>query len=401
MKKIISLITGILISTTFISCNSTKVLEENTKNNKELNKYKITERNINIDYEDKFFAPLFYDEDGINGILKNRKLGNVNDDEISVPYLLKENGEFIKEENKYFSKEGLDFIKRNGRDSYRGIYSEGLHTRGHIFYYMDIEKNLKFKLEGYNEIYYKVIDEFQYRDSKDFQINDDYFIEEIYNMTENYESKGEKFILIIDIKNQTYYTSDIIKMNASMFYYDKKEESIMALDYLGKIKKVNLKDSKIYFEDYYEINISSLGIESLFDNKKTMFNRYIVNGDNLIFQIKGEDVFENVIYNIDTKNIKLMNKEVYIVSEIENSNFFVVGTSMLLDNKVYLAEINDDYEFDLIYKLSELENYDSFMVKANKDSNSIFFALESYNHGEGEESFLKDSKYFFLEIENN
>lgn len=400
MKKIISLITGVLLSGTLISCNSTKILEENTKSNKLLNKYSITERNINIKYEDKIFKPLFYDEDGVNGILKNTKLVDVNSDEISVPYILKEDGEFIKEENKYFSKEGMDFINRNGRDSYRGIYSEGLHTRGHIFYYTDIEKNIKFELDGYNEIYYKVIDKFKFRYSKDFQINDDYFITELYNMTDYYEYKGEKLILIIDIKNQTYYT-DIIKADPNMYYYDKKEEAIMAIDYQGKIQKVYLKDRKIYFEDFYKINISNLGIEGLFDNKKAMFNRYIVSGDNLIFEIRGEAVFENVIYNMNTKNIKLMNKEIYILSEIENSKFFVVNTSTVLDNKVYLAEIGDNYEFDLIYKLSELENYDNFMVKANKDSSSIFFALESYNYVEGEEPFLKDSKYLFLDIENN
>lgn len=47
-----------------------------------LNKYKITERNVNINYEDRVFEALFYDEDGVNRILDTRKNGTVNEDEI-------------------------------------------------------------------------------------------------------------------------------------------------------------------------------------------------------------------------------------------------------------------------------------------------------------------------------
>lgn len=403
MKKIISLITGVLISTTFISCNSTKVLEKNTKNNKELNKYKITERNINIDYEDKIFEPLFYDEDGVNGLLDTRKSGFLDENEIDVPYILKESGELIKEEKKYFAKEGRNFINRNGNPSYKGLYSEGLHTRGHTFYYMDLKKDISFKLDGYNDLYYDIMDLFEYKHSNYFQINDDYFIEEIYNMTEDYETKGEKFILIIDLKNQTYYTSDVIKMDPNVFYYDKKEDSLMALDSVGKIKKITLKDKEIYIEDFEQINISNLGINSLFDTKKPMFNRYIISEDNLIFYIG--DKYIDVIYNINTKELKYMKEGINITTQIEDTKFFVITTSMImgdeLGNKVYLAEINDNYEFDLIYKLSLIDSYSSLKIKANESKDSIFFALESFDFSQGGGSILKESKYFFIEIEEN
>ncbi len=403
MKKIISLIGWILISTILISCNSTKILEENTKNNKELNKYKIIERNINIDYKDKVFEPLFYDKDGVNGVLDTRKSGILNEEEINVPYILKESGELIKEENKYFAKEGKGFIKMNGGSLYKGLYTETLHTRSINFYYMDLEKNIKFVLDGYDEMYYEIMDLFEYRHSNYFQINDDYFIEEIYNMTEDYETKGEKFILIIDIKNQTYYTSDVIKMSPNVFYYDKKENSLMALDSVGNVKKVNLKDKKMHFEDFDQINTLNLGINSLFDTKKPMFNRYIISGDNLIFHIG--DKFIDVIYNIYTKELRYMKEGISITTQIEDTKFFVITTSMImgdeLGNKVYLAEINDNYEFDLIYKLSLIDSYSSLKIKANESKNSIFFALESFDFSQGEGSILKEAKYFFIEIEEN
>ncbi|WP_195428240.1 hypothetical protein [Clostridium sp. D46t1_190503_E9] len=394
MKRIFLFILASL-SVFTVSCNNTKILEENTKDNEVLNKYKITERNVNINYDDRAFEPLFYDDDGVNGILDTRKQGTVNDNEVRVPYILNEDGVLVKEENKWFSKEGANFIRRRGGKLYKGLYSEGLHTRDNTFYYMDLEKNVKFELVGYDKMYYNVIDSFEYRYEDYFQIKDDYYIEEINNVTENYESKEEKSILIVDIKNKTYYTTDIIKTNPNKFYYDEKEKSLMALDSLGKIKKVILKDGKIYFEDFGYINISKIGIESLFDNKKPMFNGYIISEDNLIFQVRGNERFEYILYNIRTDELIFLNKEVFIKSQIEDTEFFLVSTN----NKVYLAKINDNYEFDLIYRLAGLENYDSLTVKANKDESSIFFALEAFDHSEGAKSILKDSKYFFLEIE--
>ncbi|MDZ4957125.1 hypothetical protein GNF51_15245, partial [Clostridium perfringens] len=52
-------------------------------------------------------------------------------------------------------------------------------------------------------------------------------------------------------------------MELNKFYYDEKEKSIMALDTLGQIRKVILRDGKIYFEDYKKLNFSKVGIERI------------------------------------------------------------------------------------------------------------------------------------------
>lgn len=395
MKKIISLMIAIF-SIAMVSCNNTKVLEENTKENEVLNKYKITERNININDKDILFKPLFYDEDGVNGILSITRTEPVSEDEIKEPYyIINEAGELIEEENKWFIKEGINYINSTGGTSYRGVYSEGLHTRDKKFYYIDLEKNIKFKLEDYDKAYFKMYYDFGDIGITTFQLDDNYYIEQTSKRRDS-EVKEEKSILIVDIKNETYYTTGIVKMELNRFYYDEKEKSIMALDTLGQIRKVILKDGKIYFEDYKKIYFSKVGIETINGDTGTRMGYFNKCGDYLIISFIHDKGYKDVLYNISTNEIKIMDEEVFIINEIENTEFFVVSYA----NKLYLAEIGDKGEFDLIFKLADNGYYDEVRMKANEEGNSIFFELIKFEENTaGKSSYVKDVKYSFLEIE--
>ena len=106
MKKIISLIGCILISTILISCNETKVLEENTKDNNDSSKYTITERNIENIAKDKTFIPLFYDSDILYGKILLSSGGE------DIPYYLDKDGAFKEVEVGKFSEEEITFMKK-------------------------------------------------------------------------------------------------------------------------------------------------------------------------------------------------------------------------------------------------------------------------------------------------
>ena len=78
MKKHISLIGGLLISTILIGCSETKILDENTKDNIS-EKYTITERNIENTDKDKVFIPSFFDGDILYGTKMKDGSGNIKD----------------------------------------------------------------------------------------------------------------------------------------------------------------------------------------------------------------------------------------------------------------------------------------------------------------------------------
>lgn len=119
MKKIFSLIMEILLSIVLISCNITKVLEENTKENNESSKYIITERNVENIPDNKSFVPLFYKDDEIYGKLLESYGDEFNKGSIFLYSF--NNGDF-KEVEEEFDDEEINFINSFNRYSGAGIY---------------------------------------------------------------------------------------------------------------------------------------------------------------------------------------------------------------------------------------------------------------------------------------
>lgn len=402
MKKIISLMIG-LLSISMISCSNTKVLEENTKEVKSDDKYTITERNISNNYEDKLFMPLFYNSDEIYGTLSNFNSQNFED--YNIPYFLDNEGKLKEVDKGAFTDKEIGLIKYKSGYGSEGVYFiEGSRSSERKFYYIDIKNNIEINLEGYEKIYNKIEPQFNTRSDGGYRLegNKNYYIHRYENFNNEGELEGVQEIIIVDIKNNTFYIMEAIDKKYYYFYYDNKENSIMTIDSLGKIYKVILEEGKTRCEFYKEINLNGL---KLYD-KHGYFRCYIEN-DNLILNIYNDTTGiayidrANILYNLNSSEITIMNPEKSILGKIENTDFFLV----LYNEYKYLAELSDNGEMDLIYKLDDSEGYKYFVGAANEKGNSIFVARIKENEEdikENDTALIKENtKYSIIDIKKN
>lgn len=391
MKKII--IGALIIFNVFmISCaDDTVVLESDARIDQSLNKYKITERDIEDKEEYTIFDPVFFNEEGVYGTLSPTKINvSYENNEVDMPYLINLNGQFEKLDENYFTRaEKMNLI---GVDRSYRVYNEGLHSRDQNYYYADVKNNIKIKLEGYEELIYELEDNKIKYGYEGFKINEDYYINIInIGIPENYRNYGDKEkITIIDIKNEKVYNTEVIEAAYRYFYYDNKENSIMSIDEDGRVSKVLIKDNNISFEEYKTINLQGLRFELTYLNNYTK-------GDNIILELYDDTTFrEQVIYNIYSNEVVKADK--FIVSNIDDSDYLITS----YNDGIYLSEINDDLKIDLLYKIAKVGEYDKFSGVINKEKNSIFLRKSLYTSSTMEESpvsYVKKVEYSFIEIE--
>lgn len=394
MKKIISLITGILISTTLISCSGTKILEENTKENNESNKYIITERNIENPDNDNRFMPMFYDKDILYGNMFLKR-GEYTDKMIALYYLDNE-GEFKKVEEEKFTNDELGFLQDNIQ--HEGVYmadSNKLSERK--FYYMDLIDKTKFELNEFEKVYSNIEYKLKRFISYGFKLhgNSNYYIQN-YSYSENNLSYQADELIIIDIKNEKYYGNNNDNKFIN-FFYDNNENSIMAINNQGKIYKIIIEGNNLTYELYKDIGLDNLNVYDkyvvkMIDNTNEGFILEIENNEN-----KGYGDYYYILYNYKTSEIISLDKEKTILGNLKNTNFHIV-----LYKKIYLAEITDDGDINLIYKLDNDDGYKYCYSLANENGDSIFiargkFSAESIKNPE-KPIVDEEIKYSILEI---
>ncbi|EKY25422.1 hypothetical protein [Clostridium celatum] len=391
MKKLIIAIL-IVFNIFIIGCtDDTIVLESDARIEQSLNKYEITEKVIEDKEEYTIFEPVFFNEDKVYGTLSPTKLNvGYESDEIDMPYLINLNGEVEKLDENYFTraeKSNLIDVDR----SY-GIYSEGLHLRDRTYYYADIKNNIKIKLDNYETLIYELEDSKKDYYYIGFKVNEDYYVN-LLNINNTGDTRGfgeEEKITIIDIKNNKVYNTYVIKANYRYFYYDIKENNIMAIDETGKVSKVEIIDDKIVFEYYKTIDLKGLRFDIWYLNNYTK-------GDNIILNLYDDNTFhEQVIYNIYSNEVIKLDK--FIVNNIDNSDYIISS----YNGDIYLSEINDELKIDLIYKIAKAEEYDNFDGVINDKGNTIFLRKVLYNDTTVDESpisYIKKVEYSFIEIE--
>ena len=392
MKKVISLIIGVLISTTLISCNNTQVLEINTKENNDSSKYIFTERNIENKDKDKVFIPVLYKED----ILYGKMI--LNNSENQIPYYLNEDGSFKEIEEGNFINEEIELIKNGFINKESGIYmvdSNKLSERK--FYYIDIINKTKFELKDFEKAYSKI--EVDLKKLTNFGLklegNENFYIEEYLSVEDSGIGKKKRYI-ILDIKNQIYYTLSSDEINFIYFYYNKDEDSIMAIDVLGRIYKIKIVENKINYEIYKEINLGDMKIYNIFGHNIRKFNDeiLIVNIEN---NSKENMDYYNILYNIKSGEIISLDKEKTIVMKLENTNFYRV----LYKENQYIAELSENGDINLIYKLDN-DEYRCMYSIGNEKGDNIFLTRIKFS----EESIKnpdkpienEEIKYSILEI---
>ncbi|MBD7916017.1 hypothetical protein H9660_12755 [Clostridium sp. Sa3CUN1] len=404
MKKIFSLIMEILLSIVLISCNTTKVLEENTKENNESSKYIITERNVENNIKDSRIYPRFY----YDNILYVNMIPSKNGDPLSNfnLYFLDNEEAFKKVEEEKFTEEEIDFLNNFNGDSGSGIYmvdSSKLSERK--FYYIDIINKTKFELRGFEKDYSNIEYKFKRFIEYGFSVpnNDNYYIQNYLATKNEANSPADEFI-IIDIKNQRYYLSNNDKKIKS-FYYDNNLNLIIGIDEAGTMYQIILDENGVNFEEYKSIDTEKLNLNgrklnfvSKLSNDKLLFNigetKYIKDND-------GVDIvytFESVIYNIKSGEINYLDKEKSIAGKF-NSKFY----DIYYKDERYLGEISEDGNITLVYKLNDQEEYIYNYVLSNKEGTKIFLTKLKYSKEilKNPDKPIADEeiKYSILEIE--
>ncbi len=396
MKKVLSLIIGILVTITLISCDTTKVIEENTKENNESSKYTITERNIENIPDNNFFTPLFYNNDKIYGKLLEKSGDEFNKSSI-FSYSFK-NGKF-KDVEEEFTDEEINFI-----NSFSGGTGEGIcmidsnKLSDRKFYFMDVKNKVKFELNEFEKTYSSM--EFNLKNfiNLGYKLdgNDNYFIYR-YLSQENNEIGENQEIIIIDIQNKNYYRFNNKDKIFIYFYYDNSQESIMAIDEAGKISKVTLEENNVFFKEHSEIKLGDEKIYNKFGYYKPDFNN-----NSLILRVENKQSkqymdYYNIIYNTISNETIFLDKEKIILESVNNSNFYIV---LYKDNR-YLAEVSETGDINLIYKLDN--EYKYMYSFANEKGDNILIArikVSEENSKNPDKPIVNEEiKYSILEIE--
>ncbi|MGL5378417.1 hypothetical protein [Clostridium sp.] len=397
MRRVVALIMT-LITLTMVGCSEkTIILEEDTKVKQALDNEKITERVIENKYGKSKFSPLFYNEEGVYGVLSDTRLNvDISPEKMNKPYLIDGNGEFNELDKDYFSSDELKLIQESGKfyGKYYGIYSEGTHTKDRNYYYMDIVNDIKIKLECYEEFMYEA------RESSGFsingtKINENYYVDIINigidsNSTE--ASKKEK-ITIVDIENKISYTVENEEWTYIYFYYDDRENSIMAIDKLGKVSKIILNDNRIKFEYYKSIESN----EFEFPLNTNLNNNFGI-GENIILTLlsRKDSFIMFGLYNIYSNEITVIDD--FVIGAVKNSNLFMSD----YNNGVYLSRINESNEIEQIYKICDMtEGFDAFKAVASDDGKSIFVVKIKGDYKENATNHVDKIEYSFIDLESN
>lgn len=396
MKKHISLIGGLLISTILIGCSETKVLDENTKDNIS-EKYIITERNIENTDKEHLFIPLFYDVDTVYGTMSPNKEADF--DKFAIPYYIDIEGNIKKVEDDKFTDIELDFIKENnGFRKQQGIYmidSNKLNDRK--YYYMDVVDKIRFELKDFEFNENKIVNNFtkvaKYRD----KISDNYYIIQYLSIDEDEIIEVRDFI-IIDLNNEKYYINNNEK-KVTNFYYDDSLDSIIAIDEVGKMYKLKFDENNITFEDYKTIKTDKV---NLYDREPFLISK--LSNNKLLIKVKNTESKEymdyfNAIYDIDTEDVIYFDKEKTISAQLKNTNFYFISYK----DEEYLGEITEDGNINLIYKLNSNDGYRFSSPLTNKEGNKVFLtgikASEEFDKNSNKNIVIEDIKYSILEIQ--
>lgn len=395
MKKHISLIGGLLISTILIGCSETKILDENTKDNIS-EKYTITERNIENTDKDKVFIPSFFDGDILYGTKMKDGSGNIKD--YTMIYYLDSTGAIKNMEEGMLTNEEIDFIKGNGGYQDSGIFAEDASNSGEIKnYYINLVNKTIFELKDFGESKNKIENNLIKFARSSGEIGDNYHITQYLSMDEGEINEARDFI-IIDLNNEKYYINNNEK-KVTNFYYDDSLDSIIAIDEVGKMYKLKFDENNITFEDYKTIKTDKV---NLYDRETFLISK--LSNNKLLLKIKNSGSKENMdyfnaIYDIDTEEVIYFDKEKTISAQLKNTKFHFISYK----DEEYLGEVTDDGNINLIYKLNSNDGYRFSSPLTNKEGNKVFLTRikfsEEFDKNSNKNIVMEDIKYSILEIQ--
>ena len=383
MKKTINMILVTALSLSLIGCKESVVLEEKIKDIEELKNFEVVETQVEITKE--WVYPSFFEGDNIYGADLEDTIEN--GEQTVTEYYIDKYGKYnVSNNDKFFTTE----IKDNNKLSFIGITKKYDETdtseREKEYYYRDNLNDITVKVEGLNDlINYIRIDSDEYVILNTSGIEDNKYI---YIDVEALKNRGgyvkrnvsEQIIYIIDretgevsITHNKSEDEEGLKSAVFNIYYDKNLESLMAITIDHKVKKINIKNNKILFEEYRELNLQ--GYELYF-----IFNMNEVSKDKIIFQLIDESVDMNTInsykevlrcavYNTLTGEVELLDDDMWVTNVFGKNNLLTLS----YNNDAYLAQIQDNNEIEFKHKFDKGDGvYIDAMGVINEEGNRIF-----------------------------
>lgn len=421
MRKLMMLMV-ITLSLLGIGCNETVVLEENTTVAQEIKEFEVTE--VPIDLKEDFWPLKFIDDK----LIVARSTYDYDNRQQYRSGFIDENGKIkdMNNEELVASEYGHKTIY-----GYYGISQEyDTKKEGSIreFYYRDILKDITIRLDGFNELTKKYRTSRGYIFEQRYLANNEKYYMLLISKYDPDDGSGlveintdEQMVIIIDIENKKMYykkvdtfgenegndDNNIISNHSESrdncvysLYYDEEIESIMAITFSGKVKKVNLENGNIDLQEHRTLNLQGYELDdnSLEFGKSISSEDYVIrlknpNDNSIIFGI----------YNSNSGEINLLEEGMYVTSELGKHDLVTISYK----NEAYLAQIKEDYTVEFIYKFTDLtnENYKCSTAYAimNNEGNRIFTVKTMYygeNLQEGFDNNKIRSDYSFIDLKS-
>lgn len=350
----------ILASITSVGCKDTIVLEENASINQTVEKYEFTEEAIDLNGD---FMFMNYENNKVIGARYNiEETKYVPSDEINENYEYFSISDKSNEINKIYDDIALNSegLTMNYKWDYYGITNEvekDLELDKREYYYVDKLKDISIRLDGARDILYKLRDEMIYFDyGNKLPGNDDYYIMYLCSGWDGAEKHlyRDQQIIIVDIKNEKIFYKEELEDKENFIYltyFDKNLNSIMAITFDGKVKKVNLNGNYIEFEEYKTLNLQ----EYTLNNNNIDYRRYreVLDNKVVISLINSNSVnkYFTGIYDMVSGELKILDKEIQINYVLGKNNLVFA----IYDEEAYLGKVKEDSSVELLYSLSTKE----------------------------------------------
>ncbi len=402
MKKTISMVLVTVLSLSLIGCKESVVLEEKVKSIDGVKSFNVVESHVDIEGHD-IYPSLF-----INNNVYGAETIRSGDEPGSIIGL---NGYYIDKYGSYnVDNESKLFLTEFGNISsvsYCGLTKEydnrDIVSDEKEYYYRDNLNDITIKIDGLNELVNDLnLLSRQYLSCNYYILEDNkYFLLTLNLYNDNLSSSNliEQTLFIIEIESgKTIRVKTKAKDESSSIlyiYYDENINSIMVIMSDNKVKKLSITDNDIKLENYKELNFQGYELYNDLGN-------YIKNyKDSIIFTLIDKDNFSEdnfmestryAIYNKESGEVQLLDKEVFIMDVFGESNLI----SVIYNDDTYLAQIDRDNNIELIYKFDKQGcDYISIYGLVNEEGNRLFVRKTLFNR---ETPSYQNTEYSFIDL---
>ena len=407
MKKV--LIAMLLISSMVsVGCKDSIILDENTlAQQKDVQNFEITEMPVDLNGN---FTAFNYVDDKVIGFKVVHEDKEYNLEEV----IINEEGKFIEDEKYLISGETFNDTIFCGAEGITQEYDTEKQGDEREFYYRDNLNDITIRLDGFNELIKNYKDGY-YKEGRKLSNSQKYYVISLnkydISLKEDFNSGINQQIIILDIEHEKmYYKNEARIINSNnidisnsdnerviSLYYDEGINSIMAITYSGKVKKVILEGNNIEFEDYKVLNLQGY---KLYNNGVVEIMQLSDKKFILTLEDSENTGYVYAVYDYTSGELNILEKDIQDVYTLGKNNLFTVK----YNQEAYLAQLKEDYSVEFIYKFSK-DNYKCINAYGVMNGNGDKVFIKKYIYtGEDINKGYDDSdievEHSFLELYN-